>query len=77
MMAVAIFDHQPSAGELLDHRMTRGWRPTPTATCDGDVILGYAACRVRNAPTQSDRASGRLTDGELPRQNDHMLGGDR
>jgi hypothetical protein len=44
VMAVAIWDHQPSPGELLDHRLERGWRPTPTATVEGDVILGYAAC---------------------------------
>jgi hypothetical protein len=44
VMAVAIWDHQPSAGELLDRRLERGWRPTPTATIEGDVILGYAAC---------------------------------
>jgi hypothetical protein len=44
VMAVAIWDHRPSAGELLCGRIGRGWRPTPTATVDGDVVLGYAAC---------------------------------
>jgi hypothetical protein len=44
VMAVAIWDHWPSADELLRGRMERGWRPTPTATIDGDVVLGYAAC---------------------------------
>lgn len=53
VMAVAIWDHQPSPGELLDRRIASGWRPTPTATVDGDVVLGYAAC-----------ASGRL---DIPR----------
>ncbi len=43
-MAVAIWDHQPTPGELLERRLERGWRPTPTATVEGDVILGYAAC---------------------------------
>lgn len=43
-MAVAIWTHRPSSRELLDCRLERGWRPTPTATVDGDVVLGYAAC---------------------------------
>ena len=43
-MAVAIWDHRPTAQELLDRRLERGWRPTPTATIEGDVVLGYAAC---------------------------------
>jgi hypothetical protein len=43
-MAVAVWDHWPSPQELLDRRLERGWRPTPTATVEGDVILGYAAC---------------------------------
>ena len=52
VMAVAIWDHLPSPGELLQRRIERGWRPTPTATIDGDIVLGYAAC-----------TSGRLDDG--------------
>jgi hypothetical protein len=44
VMAVAIWDHRPSPAELLDSRLERGWRPTPTATIEGDIILGYAAC---------------------------------
>jgi hypothetical protein len=44
VMAVAIFDHRPAPKELLDARLSRGWRPTPTATRDGDVVLGYASC---------------------------------
>jgi hypothetical protein len=43
-MAVAIFDYQPSATELLERRIERGWKPTPTATRDGDVVLGFASC---------------------------------
>ena len=43
-MAVAIWDHRPSADELLAARVAAGWAPTPTATRQGDVILGYAAC---------------------------------
>ena len=47
MMAVAIWDHQPAAAELLARRLERGWQPTPTAMQDGAVILGYAACCSR------------------------------
>ena len=36
----------PSADELLDDRLARGWRPTPTATRAGEVILGHAACLI-------------------------------
>ncbi|NUQ78813.1 MAG: hypothetical protein HUU21_35250 [Polyangiaceae bacterium] len=51
MTAVAVWDHQPTRAELLKARLEQGWSPTPTATKDGPVILGYAACLV-------DRASG-------------------
>jgi hypothetical protein len=44
--AVAVFDHAPSAAELLATRLARGWRPTPTALRGGDRVLGYAACVV-------------------------------
>jgi hypothetical protein len=43
-MAVAIWDHRPEPSELLDRRVARGWRPEPTRTRQGDVVLGYAAC---------------------------------
>jgi hypothetical protein len=56
-MAVAIWDHGPDAGELLEARLARGWKPTPTATCEGEVVLGYAAClRVARGP--GDRVAG-------------------
>jgi hypothetical protein len=45
-MAVAIWDHRPTADELLAARLARGWVPTPTATRDGDVVLGHAACAL-------------------------------
>jgi hypothetical protein len=45
--AVAVWDHLPSPDELLAARYARGWSPTPTATVDGNVILGHAGCRVR------------------------------
>jgi hypothetical protein len=44
--AVAVWDYRPEPRELLKARMTRGWQPTPTATRDGNIILGYAACAV-------------------------------
>lgn len=44
--AVAVWDELPTPGELLNARVERGWVPVPTATKDGNVILGYAACRV-------------------------------
>lgn len=50
MTAVAVWDHRPTAQELLDARVAAGWQPTPTATRDGDVILGYAACIWRPPP---------------------------
>ncbi|HRI70655.1 MAG TPA: hypothetical protein PK156_40765 [Polyangium sp.] len=42
MTAVAVWGHQPSADELLDARVARGWEPTPTGTKDGPQILGFA-----------------------------------
>lgn len=46
MTAVAVWGHRPTAAELLEARVARGWEPTPTETRDGAVVLGYAACRV-------------------------------
>jgi hypothetical protein len=46
-MAVAIWNRRPTADELLAARLARGWQPTPTATRDGPVVLGHAACVVR------------------------------
>jgi hypothetical protein len=42
-MAVAIWDHEPDADELLARRLEAGWQPTPTPTVEGDVVLGFAA----------------------------------
>jgi hypothetical protein len=42
-----VWDHQPTADELLKDRLSRGWKPTPTATKDGDKILGHAACVIQ------------------------------
>lgn len=53
-MAVAIWDHRPSADELLAARVAAGWTPTPTATRQGDVVLGYAACLLKQRPGDAD-----------------------
>jgi hypothetical protein len=42
--AVAVFDHKPSPRELLEYRLARGWRPTPSRLKGGEQVLGYAAC---------------------------------
>jgi hypothetical protein len=42
---VSVWDHQPTADEMLEARLASGWTPTPTATVDGEKILGHA-CRV-------------------------------
>jgi hypothetical protein len=47
--AVAVWDHRPTADELLEARLARGWRPTPSALKDGERVLGYAACAVTAA----------------------------
>jgi hypothetical protein len=52
-MAVAIWDHRPSADELLETRVAAGWRPMTTAMKEGDVVLGHAACLMRGI---ADRA---------------------
>ena len=41
---VSVWDHKPSAQEVLEQRLAAGWRPTPSQLKDGDVIEGYAAC---------------------------------
>lgn len=46
-MAVAIWDHRPSADELLSARIEAGWAPVATELQDGPKILGHAACRFR------------------------------
>jgi hypothetical protein len=55
--AVAVWDHRPSPDELLEERLARGWRPTPTASLDGDVILGHAACLAVPRTTEPSLAS--------------------
>ncbi|MDQ3818272.1 MAG: hypothetical protein M3362_11430 [Acidobacteriota bacterium] len=46
MTAVAVWDHHPSADELLEARLKAGWTPTPSALKEGDAVLGHAACAV-------------------------------
>jgi len=46
LTAVAVWSHRPTADELLDARVARGWTPTPTATRSGPKVLGHAACLV-------------------------------
>ena len=42
--AIAIWDHAPTADELLTVRLNEGWQPTPSRLQDGDRVIGYAAC---------------------------------
>jgi hypothetical protein len=42
--AVAVFDHRPTARELLERRLERGWRPTASQLRTGERVEGYAAC---------------------------------
>jgi hypothetical protein len=44
--AVAVFDFQPTADELLRFRLANGWQPTASSLKDGDRILGHAACSI-------------------------------
>ena len=45
-----MYDHLPSADELLDARIAEDWRPTVTSTVDGDLILGHACLRFGGCP---------------------------
>jgi hypothetical protein len=42
---VSVWDHRPTADELLAARVAAGWTPTPTALVDGERVLGHA-CRL-------------------------------
>jgi hypothetical protein len=41
-----VWDHKPTADELLDRRLADGWTPTPSLLKTGPTVLGHAACRV-------------------------------
>jgi hypothetical protein len=45
-----VWDHEPTAGELLERRLAHGWMPTPSHLTSGDRILGYAGCVVTTVP---------------------------
>ncbi|MEZ4445724.1 MAG: hypothetical protein R3B72_42000 [Polyangiaceae bacterium] len=51
---------RPNADELLDARLARGWRATPTGTVNGACVLGHAATRGAAA---LDEAGGELAKG--------------
>jgi hypothetical protein len=40
-----VWDHRPSADELLDARVARGWIPRASDLRDGPQILGHA-CKL-------------------------------
>jgi hypothetical protein len=44
--AVAVWDHVPTADELLEARLSDGWKPTTSALKEGNKVLGHAACVV-------------------------------
>ena len=46
-----MWDHQPTASEILEKRLQGGWEPTPSELQDGPVVEGYAAC-VFEGPTR-------------------------
>jgi hypothetical protein len=41
---VSVWDHRPLAAEILEKRLTAGWKPTPSQLKEGEVVEGYAAC---------------------------------
>jgi hypothetical protein len=40
-----VWDHRPSADELLAARVARGWTPRTSALQDGERVLGHA-CKL-------------------------------
>ena len=50
MRAVSVWDHMPSAAEILDKRLAAGWRPTASELQEGSVVEGYAACVYSGLP---------------------------
>jgi hypothetical protein len=44
LTAVAVWDHKPSADELLQRRLDHGWTPTESCVRVGPKVLGHAAC---------------------------------
>ncbi|MFN8004780.1 MAG: hypothetical protein U0X75_27635 [Acidobacteriota bacterium] len=46
-----MWNHPPSADELLTERYRSGWQPTPSPLRDGARVLGHAACLLRGSDT--------------------------
>jgi len=46
IFSVSVWDHRPSADELLEKRLKNGWTPTASDLQGGPAILGHAACVV-------------------------------
>ncbi len=44
-----MWSYAPDADELLEERLQCGWRPVPTHTVDGPVVMGHAATRCGRA----------------------------
>lgn len=51
MAAVAVWPRKPTARELLEARLARGWRPTPSDLKQGRRVLGYADCVFQSPET--------------------------
>jgi hypothetical protein len=49
--AVAVWTRKPTHRELLDARLARGWKPTPSGLKEGPRVLGYAACVFEHPET--------------------------
>jgi hypothetical protein len=47
--AVAVWNHLPSAKEILDARRKAGWSPRPSILKAGDRVVGHAACVVTDS----------------------------
>jgi len=62
--AVAVWSRKPTARELLDARLARGWKPTPSGLRAGPRVLGYAACH--GGPTGNTTLTLVVTNQKLP-----------
>jgi hypothetical protein len=43
LTAVAVWEHKPTADELLTYRLSIGWKPTCSLLQSGPIVLGHAA----------------------------------
>jgi len=46
LTAVAVWQHKPTADELLEYRLADGWTPTPSEMVDGMRVLGHSSCAL-------------------------------